>query len=311
MSWGEDLVFPTVRSGRDLDILRTLLRHPKIGRERGDWQFRPVAELHATGDRHLFHFGEPQEGMWPVYSGSSFDIWMPETGDVYAWADPDIVRPHLFRKRQRQARTRSSAFYGLDEQVVSDISTLPCNSPRIAFRDVTNRTNQRTLLVALIPPHRVLQHKAPYLVRIKGDETDEAYVLAFLSSRILDWVARQSVETNMTFTVFNPLPVPAPEGDHPGRLRVIALAGRLAAVDDRYADWAAKVGVDYGPIPSDEADDMKAELDACVARLYGLDEQQIRDLFATFHPTWDHEPWTEAVLEHYRKITWGPAGVPE
>jgi len=56
---------------------------------------------------------------------------------------------------------------------------------------------------------------------------------------------------------------------------------------------------------------MQVELDACVARLYGLDEQQIRDLYATFHPTWNHEPWTERVLEHYRTLTWDAAEVPE
>jgi hypothetical protein len=54
---------------------------------------------------------------------------------------------------------------------------------------------------------------------------------------------------------------------------------------------------------------MQVELDACVARLYGLDERQIRDLYATFHPTWNHESWTERVLEHYRTLTWDPAEV--
>jgi hypothetical protein len=167
------------------------------------------------------------------------------------------------------------------------------------------------LIAALIPPCVLPHEKAPYLYRLKGDERHEAYLLGVLSTRILDWVARRVVETGLKYGIVLDLPVPEPSSKHPGRTRVVEISGRLAAVDARFAEWAPNVGTDSGPIPSDTAEEMKAELEACVARLYGLDEQQIRDLYATFHPTWDHELWTEAVLAHYRKITWDPAEVPE
>src|SRR5690625_4243402 len=145
MSWGENLVFPTLRSPADLVILRSLLKHPKIGDDRTDWQFRPLRELDASNDRHLFHFGEPEENMWPVYSGSSFNLWTPETGEVYAWVDPKRITQHLFEKRERQSRTRSSAFHGLDPATVADKSTLPLNCPRIVFRDVARATDPRKI----------------------------------------------------------------------------------------------------------------------------------------------------------------------
>jgi len=72
-----------------------------------------------------------------------------------------------------------------------------------------------------------------------------------LSSRILDWLSRRTVETHVTFTIFNALPIPVAPPEHPGRQRIIQLAGRLAAVDDRYAEWAAAVGVEHGPVPPD------------------------------------------------------------
>ncbi len=309
-TWSDDLIFPMLNDESDVSIYRSLLAHLRIGDERTDWRFRPLRELDATNDKHLYQFDVPNStGLWPVYSGASFNLWTPETGEIYAWVDPKQVVSHLHEKRARQARTRSSAFYGLPEAEVAQPRTLPAYKPRIAFRDVARATDQRTLIAALVPPHVVHQHTAPTLVRVQATETDEAYLLGFLSSRVLDWYARRQVETHMTFSIFNTLPVPEVAHDHPGRCRVIELAGRLCAIDDRYAEWAKAVGVDYGPVPEDQAEDMKPELDACVARLYGLDEQQIRDLYATFHPTWDHEPWTEAVLEHYRNIAWDPAEV--
>lgn len=308
-SWSDSLLFPMLASSSDVEIYRHMLRHPRIGSTRTDWTFRPVREL-ETEEKHLYTTKKARPDMWPVYTGGSLDIWQPDTGEYYAWTDPAMITEHLYKKRIRQRQLARSAFYQLPLEVAKDRNTLACLAPRLALRDVARATDRRTLRAALIPPHVIPQEKAPYLMRFKGDQMDEAYLLGILSSRILDWVARRVVEAGMKFGVINLLPVPQVSPEHPGRARVIQLAGRLAAVDERYAEWAKAVGVGHGPIADAQADDMKTEIDACVARLYGLDEQQIRDLYATFHPTWDHEPWTERVLEHYSKITWDPAEVP-
>ena len=82
---------------------------------------------------------------------------------------------------------------------------------------------------------------------------------------------------------------------------MVEIAGRLAAVDDRYADWAAEVGVPVGSVKTAaEKDDLIAELDALVSLLYGLTEDQVEHVFATFHRGWNYEPRLEAVLKHYR-----------
>ena len=309
--WGEDLMFPTLQGSGDVGVFRVMMRHRSTGQERSDWQYRPVRDADSTMDKPLFTFSDSRpEGAWPVYAGSSFNLWIPDTGTYYAWIDASTATQHLFAKRRRQASNSKSAFHGLPQRVLGDSETLPCLAPRIAFRKVSRATDSRTIIAALVPPNVVLQDGAPYLLRTRGTPADDAYLLGCMSSRILDWVARRTVEVNVTFTAFNMLPVPTAHRDHPGRQGITQRAGRLAAIDDRYADWAAAVGVEYGPVPPDEAEEMKVELDACVARLYGLEERQIRDLFATFHPTWDHEPWTERVLEHFRAITWDPAEVP-
>lgn len=308
-SWSDSLLFPMLASSKDVEIYRHMLRHPRIGSSRTDWIFRPVREI-ETEDKHLFATRKSHPDMWPVYTGGSLDVWQPDTGKYYAWTDSAMITEHLYKKRLRQREHVKSAFYQFPLEIANDPETLACLAPRLALRDVARATDRRTLRAALIPPRVIPQEKAPYLMRFKGDQKDEAYLLGVLSSRILDWVARRVVEAGMKFGVINLLPVPEVVHQHPGRVRVIQLAGRLGAVDDRYDDWANVIGVEYGPVLEDHAEDMMAELDACIARLYGLDEQQIRDLYATFHPTWDHKPWIEKVLEHSRQITWDPAEVP-
>ena len=78
------------------------------------------------------------------------------------------------------------------------------------------------------------------------------------------------------------------------------LAGRLAAPDDRFTEWARYVGVECGPLEAEEKEDHIRELDAVVARLYSLDEAQLVHVFETFHEGWDYEEPLRATLAHFR-----------
>jgi hypothetical protein len=236
-----------------------------------------------------------------VFKGESFDIWTPDTGEYYAFADPKVAGEWIYGKRLRSGKSRrDSAHSEFSAAFRQDKQTLPCHRVRVAFRDVTNRTNQRTLIASLLPARVFLTNKAPYLLWPRGDEKDQAFLLGMLCSIPLDWYARRFVELNVNFFIFNPFPIPRPPRSDPLWRRVVALAGRLAAADERFAEWAEAVGVKHGKLPADEKEDMIAELDALAARLYGLSERQLAHVFETFHEGWDYEPRLKSVLKHFR-----------
>ena len=244
--------------------------------------------------------------LWPVYKGTSLNLWEPDTGVYYDSVDADAITAHLHQKRLSQSRTRSSAFAELPSSVLREPATLPCRQARIAFRDVTNPTNTRTIVTTLIPPAVVITNKGPYLLQTRGSRRDEAYVLGILSSMVMDWCARRTVEMSMNFHVLNAMPVPDPGEGHGVRDRVVEIAGRLAAVDERFGDWAVAVGVPVGSVndPKTKAD-LICELDACVAHLYGLDEDDLAVLYGTFDAKRpdryaDHHA---GVLAHFRRLT--------
>ena len=245
-----------------------------------------------------FESKDRSDGRWPVYKGESFDIWEPDTGVYYAWADPEPVLEWLQGKRLKARKNSVHKEFSL--QYRRNKSTLPCFAPRIAFRDITNYTNQRTVIACLVPPGIFITHKGPYLLWPRGDEKDEAFLLGILCSIPLDWYARRFVETNVTYFIFNCFPIPRPGRDDARWRRVVELAGRLACPDDRFAAWAGAVRVDCGPLAADEKDDMIHELDAVAARLYGLNEAQLVHIFETFHEKWDYGARLEGVLRHFR-----------
>ncbi|MHB8078212.1 MAG: Eco57I restriction-modification methylase domain-containing protein [Candidatus Krumholzibacteriia bacterium] len=304
--WNDTASLPLLPTDESVEVFTQLRISPRLDfDDKRSWRARPIqGDLNSTTGKPWIDLKslECPEGFWPVYKGESFDLWTPDTGTYYAWADPQRVLPHLQEKRLRGGRGSNSPFFEFGAALLKDPKTLPCLQPRIAFRDVSRATDSRTLRAALLPPEVFVVHLAPYLLLPRGSAGDLAFLLGVLSSLPLDWFARRFVETHLTFFVFNPLPIPRPPADHPLRLRAIELAGRLACPDDRFAKWAEAVGVSCGPLASDEKGTMIHELDAVVALLYGLNEKQLAHVFETFHEGWDCAEQLRETRQHFRAL---------
>jgi hypothetical protein len=301
LSWTDTAALPLLPTEESGNVFLQLRRAPRLDLNSStSWWVRPHAELHATNDKNLMRFtDDPPKDFWPVFKGESFDIWEPERGAYYAWADPEKVLAALQKKRLQSSRLRRSAFAAFPADWRNDPKTLPCLRPRIAFRDVARATDTRTVRASLLPPKVFIVHLAPYLLWPRGEERDEAYLLGVFCSLPFDWYARRFVETHMTYHIMEGFPVPRPNRDDLLWKRVIALAGRLACPDKRYREWAAAVGVEYGKLEDDEKQDMIRELDAVVAHLYGLSDKQLAHIFETFHEGWDYEERLRETLKHF------------
>jgi hypothetical protein len=299
-TWTATASFPLLPSPDAAKVFAKLRACSRLDDDSGEWQVIPTAELNATTDKkHMIIQDEPPAGAWPVYKGASFDLWKADTKDYYAWAAPGHITAVLQGRRQRNARTTLKAF---PPEWAANPETLPCLHPRIAFRDVSRATDTRTVRAALIPGKRVGTNKAPYLIWPRGDATDEAYLLGVLASMPLDWYARRFVETSLNFHILRAFPIPRPDRDDLLRAEIVRISGRLAAVDDRFLEWASEVGVPVGSVSAGERDGLIAQLDAAVALLYELDENELQVVYSTFHEGWDYEPRLTAVLDHHRQL---------
>ncbi len=246
----------------------------------------------------------PTNRVWPVCSGKSFNLWQPDTGDYYDSVVAASITAHLQEKRYRRSKVKSSAFAQIDEALLADPATLACMRARIVFRRVARTTDTRTFVCALVPPHRVTTEAASYFEQLEGRVYDEAYLLGVLSSMIFDWQLRRVMELTLSFTDLMATSIPDPGEGRPVRDRVVEIAGRLAAVDERFARWASEVGVLVGSANDEETkQDLICELDACVAHLYGLDEDDLAVIYETFSETVDYSDRHTAVLAHFRRLT--------
>lgn len=305
LSWSSNASFPMFPSVNAQKIYMKMRKHPRFDSKAFSWHTRPLqGDLNSTtGKRFMKLNPSDTAGLWPVYKGASFNLWVPDTSEYYAWADPQSITRLLQERRQLQSRRTNSIFSHFSQDVIADPSALPCVRPRIAFRRIARSTDSRTVIACLIPPHVILTDVAPYLVWAKGEARDEAFLLGVLSSIPLDWAARRVVETHVDFHVLDSFPIPNPDRDSPLRRRVEELAGRLAAVDNRYKDWAAEIGVPVASTDQGNSEDLVVELDAAVGLLYGLDTSELAHIFETFHAGWPFEDRLKRVLDKFEELT--------
>jgi hypothetical protein len=306
IEWSPTAMVPLVPNRRVGEVLQLIYgtgagllesRHP--------WAVRTYNELHASREKPLIQMNPTTTaGLWPVYKGESISLWEPDTGIYYGWANPrKVIDKFLMARRPRQARTSTSAFFGMPDDWVKDPATLPCNYPRVAWRMIARATDTRTLHAALIPPKVFVAHHCYLLFFPKPVAGDDAYILGVMGSLPYDWIARRLVEVNLTAEIVTAFPIPVAERSHPLRRRVAEIAATVSAIDDRYTDWANEVGVPVGTasIP-DTRLELLAELDAAVALLYGLDATDLHTILETYHQGWDYRHRLKAVIDQHARL---------
>ena len=151
---------------------------------------------------------------------------------------------------------------------------------RVSFRDVTNRTNSRTILACLVPPGVFLTNTAPYLAFVEGGARQQAACLGLMNSLPFDWQARRFIEMHANFFLLEGLRLP----DLPDRdFDAIADAGaKLSAVDERFVDFAAAAEVPVAELDSSERTELRVEIDARVARAWSLSPNDLQLMFRDF-----------------------------
>jgi hypothetical protein len=299
LTWSSGAAFPLLGSAEVAELYEKIRAHGRFS-ETQEYQFVALDEMNGTADRPLFSKPREKQKTIEVWTGASYDIWNPDAGKPYAVGDWDTVTDLLLGRARTSSRKKNSAFIG---RTFNSIKDHPLSSCRLSFRRTTNATNTRTTIVCLIPPNVALVNSSPYLVRMRGGAAHEAFVLGVMSSIPFDWQARRVVELGFSAEILNSMAMPLFRADAITE-RIVEISGSLAAIDARYLEWAAAVGVPIGSLSGVKKDAAVAELDALVALAYGLSVKDLGVIFKSFHRGWDESKSEyverlEQVLKHY------------
>ncbi len=297
---------PTLRSRRDAELVRAIYRdHPVLSDHAVDDEEHPYrvrfhTMFHMTNDSHHFRTADQLEAegcyrvaghRWrrgdaewaPLYQGRMIHHFDHRANAV--GFNPESTTVPYFSIEVSDEEKQDAAFFPNVQYWVST-SEIEARLPSaqqwaIAFRDITNSTNERTM-IATISPWAAFGNQVPLLLPDPELEAGDAALLAAnLSSLALDFVAKRKVQgTHLNWYIVEQLPVIAPAdyerefGGSSARELVREHVLKLSYTAHDLAPFARDLGYAADPFPWDPAErrQLRARLDALYFHLYGLDE---------------------------------------
>jgi hypothetical protein len=232
--------------------------------------------FHMAEDSHLFSDAE-RDGLIPLYEAKLMHLY------DHRWATylPGDRVTSVSDERKADPDYRIHPRYWVERGALNERLAAQEWGRKwlLGWRDITNSTNERTLIPSVIP-YAAVGAKIPLIFPGESILNTSHLLLGCLSSLVCDFLARQRVGgTNLTLSILRQLPILPPDAYCQAaidfiRLRVI----ELTYTSHDLKPWAEDLGYDGPPFRFDPERRalLRAELDAFYAHLYGLNRDELR-----------------------------------
>lgn len=279
------------KSPLDIAIAEKMLAYPLLGEDvEGKWKLRYYREFGMGDDGRLFQL-QPGPSKLPLFEGKMMWQFDHTHGQPRYWLDEKKARQYL-----------------LDHKNYYD-NKLNYTKHRIACRRQSASTNERTLVVTIAPKmtffaDNLAEIDITYQSHSPESITQEqCYICALFNSFVLDYTIRQRITTNLSFFYIDQFPVPRLIPGDAGFTPISIKAAQLICTVPEFDALAREAGLrgwhDGATDPAERAR-LRAELDALVARLYNLTEEEFSHVLGAFPIV--KEEVKQAALEEFRRL---------
>jgi hypothetical protein len=269
---------PVFRSRADAELnAKIYTRVPVLidetkGKDGNTWGVTISTRLWHMAEDSAWFLTQPTDDSLPLYEAKMIHQFDHRFSSFESDLSPELKINPGYEPRPRYWVPRAEV-----ESRLIDAQNWKCGW-LFGWRDITNATNERTVIVAFIP-RTAVGHTYPLLFT-KTDPRQTAALLANLNAMILDFVARQKVGgTHLTFGYLEQFPVlPAADYVQVDLAFIVRRVLELTYTSRSMAPFARDLGYDGPPFRWDEERraHLRAELDAWYARAYGLTRDELR-----------------------------------
>jgi hypothetical protein len=255
---------PEIKNNLELSLLLKLAKIPILG----DEVLKFGNEFHMTNDSHLFESTCQNDKYLPLVEGKMIHQYK------YLLASP---RYWLNESNGRKA---------LLGRVPDEVQELPYQRYRLALRAIARATDSRTMIATIIPPNTFTSNSLAIVVNALDIDTSLWYVSVF-NSMIFDFLLRSKISSNLNFFYVYNVPVPAIDRESIWYKSIISNSCKLICKTHDFSKlWKTAFGTEWSEedaIKNElECNNLKAELDAIVALIYGLSEEEFAYILGTF-----------------------------
>jgi hypothetical protein len=288
---------PVFRTRRDAELAAQIFARVPVLIEEGEeetsnpWGLSFMTMFHMSNDSGLFRTAEQLELEGWQRDGSE---WVQGAKRMVPLYEAKMI--HQFDHRWATYDGTDSRDLTLAEKLNPEIEAIPrywvphgtvesqlaakgwAKGWLMGWRDITNSTNERTVIVSFLPRAGV-GHTMP-LFFSKAETRLWAALQANLCSITLDFIARQSVGgTHLTYGYLKQFPILPPSAYSEADLALIVpRVLELSYTSHSMAPFASDLGYDGPPFIWDEdrRGQLRSELDAWYALAYGLTRDELR-----------------------------------
>ena len=275
---------PVFRTKADADLSKSIYRRVLVlvNEKTGEnsWGVSFLAMFHMSNDSGLFRT-QPGPGLVPLYEGKmvqAFDHRAASVETVLA----NLKRPgqphELSASEHQDPDCSPTPQYWVEMSEVT--RRCPHRNRIIAYKSVTSPTNERTVIAALLPFTGVAHSMNVLVLLAESSPQLEAAILANLNTIVLDYVAKQKVGgVNLSNFLVKQFPVLPPSAYTDDDLAfIVPRVRKLTYTAYDLKPFAEDVGYDGPPSIWDEdrRAELRADLDAYYAALYGLTRDELR-----------------------------------
>ena len=292
---------PVFRSQADAELTKKIYRRVPVlideskGAAGNPWGIRFQTVFHMSNDSDLFRTavqltaeGAHRDG--PNWSDRSKNIWVPlyEAKMVHQfdhrWATYEDngtgSRNMTDSEKTDPSQSAQPRYWVKKSDTESILRDRTARQWLMGWRDITNSTNERTVIAGVVPRVGV-GHKLPLFFCDKAP--DVLHILALyanINSLVLDFIARQKMGgTSLTYHYVRQLSILGADWYSPSHLdfikpRVLELVFTTTDLGPFANDLGYK-GKPFAWAPDRRAI-LRAELDAYYAKLYGLTRDELR-----------------------------------
>ncbi|MDP1607398.1 MAG: N-6 DNA methylase, partial [Rhodocyclaceae bacterium] len=278
---------PVFRSQHDVLLTKKLYHSAPVliaedGIEANGWQVDIVQNFFSTSnksDRTLFIPAKDADNfqdLFPVFRGTMIDQFDHHAA-TYSLATDSFV--DIPTERKANVESRSDKYLPMADVQARLADKGWQRQWLMGWRDITNATNRRTLIATVLPVRGADDTLSLILPHVDNARL-AACLLGNLNSLVLDYIAQIKVGgTHVRKYVISQLPIIPPEQYSEADLDLVfRRVLELTYTTNDLKPWAEDLGYDGPPFAFDPERRavLRAELDACFARLYGLARDELR-----------------------------------
>lgn len=290
---------PVFRTRRDAELTKAIYRRVPVLVREGDpkgnpWNVKFLRMFDMSNDSHLFRTRDQLKQLGGELEGNVFvrgdDSWLPlyEAKMLHhydhRWATYDGADTReLTEAEKRDPKCVVTPRYWVAATEIG--SQLPAweHGWLLGFRDIARATDERTTISGIFPRVAV-GNKLPELM-LNTSPDHVAAASASLTSFAHDYVARQKVGgTTLNFFLVEQFAVPTPEMLEPLLPLIVPRVLELTYTAHDLASFAQDLDYDGPPFSWDPERRalIRAELDAAMFRLYGIERDDVNYVMGTF-----------------------------